>query len=143
MGDLVRDAPIASVSFGCAREFRILRKGHTDDSALDVDLRDGSFLLMGGEMQKHYLHGIPMGGEKGQKGVRINLTFRICHPRRNAAPAVGSGPPPGAGLGVKGKNSKGAGKGNPFAGAAQGAPRDNGYYAARCSEGPIPTQRWL
>lgn len=78
--DLVRGAPIASVTFGASREFRIMRR---DDESKNwvLNLADGCFLLMGGDMQTHYLHGVPPGGEKS---VRINLTFRLCHPRDEA-----------------------------------------------------------
>lgn len=78
--DLVRGAPIASVTFGASREFRIMRR---DDESKNwmLNLADGCFLLMAGDMQTHYLHGVPPGGEHS---VRINLTFRVCHPRDEA-----------------------------------------------------------
>eukprot|EP00927_Polykrikos_kofoidii_P066779 TRINITY_DN62340_c0_g1_i1.p2 TRINITY_DN62340_c0_g1~~TRINITY_DN62340_c0_g1_i1.p2 ORF type:complete len:355 (+),score=59.92 TRINITY_DN62340_c0_g1_i1:41-1105(+) len=90
--DLVRGAPIASVSFGCTRDFRILRKGGDERSAITLELCDGAFMVMGGDMQEHYLHGVPMGGDKGQAGLRFNLTFRICH-RRQTEDGI-QGPPP-------------------------------------------------
>jgi alkylated DNA repair dioxygenase AlkB len=75
--DLVSGAPIASVSFGASRDFRLMRR---DDESKNwvLTLADCCFLLMGGDMQTHYLHGVPPGGDHG---VRINLTFRVCHPR--------------------------------------------------------------
>eukprot|EP00427_Karlodinium_veneficum_P046102 CAMPEP_0169303616 /NCGR_PEP_ID=MMETSP1016-20121227/69452_1 /TAXON_ID=342587 /ORGANISM="Karlodinium micrum, Strain CCMP2283" /LENGTH=331 /DNA_ID=CAMNT_0009396453 /DNA_START=15 /DNA_END=1011 /DNA_ORIENTATION=- len=82
--DLVRGAPIASVTFGASREFKIMRR---DDESKNwvLNLADGCFLLMGGDMQTYYLHGVPPGGEKS---VRINLTFRLCHPRDEARKAL-------------------------------------------------------
>lgn len=75
--DLVPCAPIASVSFGVTREFRIMRR---DDESLkwSLGLSDGCFMVMGGEMQRHYLHGVPAGDEPG---LRFNITFRCCIPR--------------------------------------------------------------
>lgn len=83
--DLLKGAPIVSVSFGCTREFRIQRRDSGE--AHTLELPDGSLLLMGGAMQSHYLHGVPPGG---QTGLRFNLTFRVCVPRaaRTSAGAV-------------------------------------------------------
>jgi len=84
--DLLKGAPIVSVSFGCTREFRIQRKDGKGQP-MTLELADGSLLLMGGAMQSHYLHGVPPGG---QTGLRFNLTFRMCVPRaaRSAAGSV-------------------------------------------------------
>jgi len=97
--DLLKGAPIVSVSFGCTREFAIKRRNTTDEEKV-VELADGSILLMGGAMQSHYLHGVPPGG---QTGLRFNLTFRVCIPRESRTEAgrvlVDQGrrrPPPGA-----------------------------------------------
>lgn len=63
---------IASLSLGATRTF-ILRHKQTKRT-VKIDLTDGSLLLMAGEMQKHWLHGI----NKTAKpiGARLNLTFR-------------------------------------------------------------------
>lgn len=80
--DLLPGAPIISVSFGATRDFRMQRKD--DESRVwNVTLRDGSFLLMAGDMQDKYLHGVPAGGEKMP---RFNLTFRVCIPREPRRP---------------------------------------------------------
>eukprot|EP00448_Togula_jolla_P013175 CAMPEP_0170602664 /NCGR_PEP_ID=MMETSP0224-20130122/18510_1 /TAXON_ID=285029 /ORGANISM="Togula jolla, Strain CCCM 725" /LENGTH=254 /DNA_ID=CAMNT_0010927515 /DNA_START=46 /DNA_END=810 /DNA_ORIENTATION=+ len=76
--DLARDQPIASVSFGCTREFRIMKRSD-EGSVKTVELADGAFFVMAGGMQRHYLHGVPAGN---QTGLRFNLTFRICVPRQ-------------------------------------------------------------
>eukprot|EP00929_Paragymnodinium_shiwhaense_P114997 TRINITY_DN83573_c0_g1_i1.p1 TRINITY_DN83573_c0_g1~~TRINITY_DN83573_c0_g1_i1.p1 ORF type:complete len:314 (-),score=52.04 TRINITY_DN83573_c0_g1_i1:91-1032(-) len=140
--DLVRDAPIVSISFGCARDFCILRRGNHADSALNVSLRDGSFLLMGGEMQQHYLHGIPVGGEKGQKGTRVNLTFRVCHRRRDGATSLGSGPPAGTGPprgGPAGPVDASLGRGPPPGGfSGRGQWSRGGYTSSDAPRAPYP-----
>ena len=65
---------IGSVSFGASRTFKFK---HRRDKRLNcsVDLANGSFLLMKGPTQHHWLHCIP----KTKKVVesRINITFRI------------------------------------------------------------------
>lgn len=63
---------IASLSFGAPRTF-VFR--HKDKSYRDVpiELRDQTLLLMSGETQEHWQHGIEKTNEAGE---RINLTFR-------------------------------------------------------------------
>ena len=41
----------------------------------DLDLENGSLLLMSHETQKHYDHGIPK--VRGEVGPRISLAFRV------------------------------------------------------------------
>jgi alkylated DNA repair dioxygenase AlkB len=75
--DIVRGSPIMSISFGQTRGFRVRRK---DDSsvALDLDMPDGSYLIMGGQAQRHFTHEVPkVSGERGAAmGRRINVTMR-------------------------------------------------------------------
>ena len=63
---------IASLSFGEARTF-LLKHKHTRQT-VRVPLTDGSLLLMAGDTQQYWLHGI----NKMTKSLqgRINLTFR-------------------------------------------------------------------
>jgi alkylated DNA repair dioxygenase AlkB len=63
---------IASLSFGATRRF-VLRHKRTGQT-VKIDLTDGSLLLMAGDLQHNWLHGI----NKTTKptGPRINLTFR-------------------------------------------------------------------
>jgi alkylated DNA repair dioxygenase AlkB len=69
---------IASLSFGATRRFRLRHR--TDPSQrLDVDLESGSVLLMCGATQQNYRHDLPR--TKRAVGERINLTFRLIHPR--------------------------------------------------------------
>ena len=64
---------IASLSFGATRGF-ILKHKHTKQT-VKLDLPSGSLLLMSGDTQRYWSHGI----NKSAKVLtpRINLTFRI------------------------------------------------------------------
>lgn len=66
--------PIASLSFGATRKFK-LRKKDDHQQKLDIDLKHGSLLLMLDETQHTWQHQIPK--TKKEVGERINLTFRI------------------------------------------------------------------
>lgn len=74
---IVPNSPILSVSLGCARTFRI-REKNTNDIVKDIEMPHGTVLIMGGEMQKHFLHEVPkVTGKKAKEiGKRINITFR-------------------------------------------------------------------
>ena len=83
--DLVRDAPIASVSFGAPRRMEFkpkrishMRGSHDQMGIKSLVLTHGSLLIMGGTTQRHWLHSIPrlLPTDEAQ-GVRINLTFRV------------------------------------------------------------------
>jgi alkylated DNA repair dioxygenase AlkB len=63
---------IASLSYGATRTF-ILRHKRSKRS-LKLDLADGNLLLMAGDMQQHWLHGINKTAKP--TGPRLNLTFR-------------------------------------------------------------------
>jgi len=67
--------PIASVTFGETRVFKIRTKANKNALHFDIPLTHGSFLLMGESMQDHYEHHIPKTSKP--IGPRINLTFRI------------------------------------------------------------------
>ncbi len=69
---IVRDSAIASVSFGAERRFGLKHKASGEK--VDVLLEDGSLLLMAGQTQTHWLHGLPKSAKVTQP--RINLTFR-------------------------------------------------------------------
>jgi alkylated DNA repair dioxygenase AlkB len=70
--ELGTDPVIASVSFGATRTF-ILRHKRTRQT-VKLDLTSGSLLLMSGNTQHNWLHGI----NKSVRpiGPRVNLTFR-------------------------------------------------------------------
>jgi alkylated DNA repair dioxygenase AlkB len=69
--------PIASVTFGDTRAFKIRHKKFPNDTSLqaDISLTHGSFLLMGEHMQYFYEHRVPKTAKL--VGPRINLTFQI------------------------------------------------------------------
>lgn len=66
------DPAIASLSLGETRRF-VLRNKATMER-LSLELAHGSLLLMAGQTQSLFEHGIPR--TRARKGERINLTFR-------------------------------------------------------------------
>ena len=50
-------------------------KGGENIGEFKLELGDGSLLLMQGEMQKFWLHRIPL--DPSNEGTRINLTYRV------------------------------------------------------------------
>ncbi|MEO1016210.1 MAG: alpha-ketoglutarate-dependent dioxygenase AlkB [Pseudomonadota bacterium] len=69
---LGRNPVIASVSLGETRKFQL--KHRRLDHRINLELDDGSMVIMGGTTQHHWLHQIPK--TKQTKAMRINLTFR-------------------------------------------------------------------
>lgn len=66
---------IASVSFGAARTFILKHK--RSQRTVKLDLSSGSVLVMSGQTQHHWRHGI--NKQSQPCGPRVNLTFRfIC-----------------------------------------------------------------
>lgn len=63
---------IASVNFGTERVFQ-LRHIHTNER-IDIPLKHGSLLIMGGTIQHFWQHQVPKSKKVSQE--RINLTFR-------------------------------------------------------------------
>jgi alkylated DNA repair dioxygenase AlkB len=63
---------IASLSYGATRTFILRHKG--SKRTLKLDLADGNLLLMAGDMQRHWLHGINKTAKP--TAARLNLTFR-------------------------------------------------------------------
>lgn len=63
---------IASLSFGATRSFILRHK--RSKRTVKLDLTDGSLLLMGGALQRNWLHGV--NRQARPAGARINLTFR-------------------------------------------------------------------
>lgn len=77
---------IASLSLGATRRFQLRpRKPKAAEpplaraTKLDLDLSDGSLLIMRGALQRHYRHGVPK--QPLIQAARINLTFRQILPR--------------------------------------------------------------
>jgi alkylated DNA repair dioxygenase AlkB len=64
---------IASVNFGATRIFQ-LRHNKTKEK-IEIELTNGSLLVMQGELQHHWQHQVPKTSKS--VGERINLTFRV------------------------------------------------------------------
>ncbi len=69
---LVKNAAIASISFGAERKF--VFKHRKTKQNVELLLENGSLLLMRGTTQSHWLHSLPKALQV--KGPRISLTFR-------------------------------------------------------------------
>jgi alkylated DNA repair dioxygenase AlkB len=65
---------IASLSLGEARSFLLKHKSRKDLKTVKLDLAAGSLLLMQGQTQQYWRHGI--NKERQPCGPRVNLTFR-------------------------------------------------------------------
>lgn len=70
--ELGRNPVIASVSLGAERKFSF--KHNDTKEKLDLQLNNGSFLLMAGEIQHYWKHALPKSKNVFQP--RLNLTFR-------------------------------------------------------------------
>ena len=74
--ELGKNPVIGSVSLGAERKFKLRHKHYkTNGLKHEIMLRHGSFLLMKGATQHHWMHEIPRTAKP--IGPRINLTFRI------------------------------------------------------------------
>lgn len=73
--ELGRNPVIGSVNFGQKRTFQ-LRHIHTKEK-LEIELDNGSILLMNGETQHFWQHQVPKTTK--DIGERINLTFRVLN----------------------------------------------------------------
>jgi len=71
--ELGRNPIIGSVNFGTERVFQ-LRHIHTKER-IDIPLKHGSLLIMGGSIQHFWQHQVPKSKKVNQE--RINLTFRV------------------------------------------------------------------
>jgi alkylated DNA repair dioxygenase AlkB len=71
--ELGKNPTIASVNFGESRRFIFKRKDNNLEKH-ELLLTHGSLLIMAGEMQHYWLHGVPKEPKKTNE--RINLTFR-------------------------------------------------------------------
>lgn len=70
--ELGQNPIIGSVSLGQSRQFKLKHK--LTRQRKNIELTDGSFLLMEGLTQENWLHEIPKSKDQGE---RINLTFRV------------------------------------------------------------------
>lgn len=72
--ELGKNPIIGSVSFGVERDFYLRPKEEPKDDRVRIISTNGSYILMRGKTQHHWLHSLPV--RKRIKGQRINLTFR-------------------------------------------------------------------
>ena len=72
--ELGTDPVIASLSLGAARRFQLRHAKRKSVAGRDLELGEGTLLIMRGTTQRFWRHGVPK--EKGARGARINLTFR-------------------------------------------------------------------
>ena len=74
--ELGQNPVIGSVSLGAERKFKLRHKKFKENrNKAEIMLQHGSFLLMKGPTQHHWMHEIPRTAKP--IGPRINLTFRI------------------------------------------------------------------
>jgi alkylated DNA repair dioxygenase AlkB len=72
--DAPRDVLIASVSLGARRRF-VIRHRRRPKERHELELGEGSLLVMGGSTQRRFQHAIPRTART--VGPRMNLTFRL------------------------------------------------------------------
>ena len=72
---LVKHSAIYSFSFGEERDFVIRSKDKTFKKV--IRMSNISLIIMGGEMQKYYKHGVPKRSVKTCPNSRINISFRL------------------------------------------------------------------
>lgn len=71
--ELGQNPVIASVNFGATRKFQL--RHQTTKEKIQLELSNGSLLIMQGELQHYWQHQVPKTNLK--IGPRINLTFRV------------------------------------------------------------------
>jgi alkylated DNA repair dioxygenase AlkB len=71
---LGKNPVIGSVNFGATRKFQ-LRRIDDEKEKIEIPLKHGTLLVMGGETQHYWQHAVPK--EKKVKQARFNLTFRV------------------------------------------------------------------
>ena len=74
--ELGRDPVIASLSFGATRRFAMKHRTRKPMKA-QILLENGSLLVMGSGMQRHWMHQLPKDAHVSE--ARLNLTFRLIH----------------------------------------------------------------
>ena len=70
------DRPLASVSFGSERTFKVRRKADKE-TLVKLDLPHGSLVVMGGAMQHHFDHAIAKSSRP--LGPRVNFSYRTFY----------------------------------------------------------------
>lgn len=70
---------IASLSLGEERRFQLKHKYRKDMRTISIPLPNGSLLVIRGDTQRYWKHGIPK--QRAPCGPRVNLTFRTITSR--------------------------------------------------------------
>lgn len=70
--ELGKNPTIASINFGEERDFLI--KSNQSNEKISIPLKDGTILIMSGQLQHYWKHSLPK--RKKRKNARFNLTFR-------------------------------------------------------------------
>jgi len=73
--ELGPDPCIASLSLGAPRPFELRHRSLRSHGKRSLELGDGSLLLMGQGLQRHWQHQLPK--QPGLQEARLNLTFRL------------------------------------------------------------------
>lgn len=73
--ELGPDPHIASLSLGAPRPFELKHRTERRHGKRTLTLEDGSLLLMGSGLQRHWQHQLPK--QPGLAAPRLNLTFRL------------------------------------------------------------------
>jgi alkylated DNA repair dioxygenase AlkB len=76
--ELGEDPVVAIVSLGTSRRLVVRLRRKDVRQRHDLDLGHGSFLMMGGTCQRHYVYGVPR--QPGLQSERISLTFCRLRP---------------------------------------------------------------
>ena len=76
--ELGQQPVIASLSLGETRTLLLRHKTRKDLKTIKLPLPSGSLLVMRGDTQQHWRHGI--NSERSPCGARVNLTFRTVTP---------------------------------------------------------------
>jgi alkylated DNA repair dioxygenase AlkB len=85
--ELGKNPVIASVSLGATRRFVLQHRRRKDIARVELGLKSGTLIVMGGTTQHFWRHSLPK--QKSPVGPRVNLTFRrIEAPQRRC---VGEG----------------------------------------------------
>ncbi len=71
---------IASLSLGEERRFQLKHRHRKSEPPVSIPLPSGSLLVIRGDTQRHWKHGIPK--QRRPCGPRVNLTFRTIRPVR-------------------------------------------------------------
>uniref|UniRef100_A0A7S4M8Q9 Fe2OG dioxygenase domain-containing protein n=1 Tax=Vannella robusta TaxID=1487602 RepID=A0A7S4M8Q9_9EUKA len=82
--DMPPGSKIASVSLGMTRPFQFQYQKDISVPILEMDLKHGDLLIMGGTVQKFYKHSLPKLPRSKPSSPRLNFTFRLVAHRNDS-----------------------------------------------------------